>query len=180
MEDLEKTFQDLANQITNLKTKYMALGQEIMTKKIAAFFEQYPEVGGVAWKQYTPYFNDGDACEFSVGEKVFYPSEELATQVFGEDYDPDEYEDTYYDNSIFDKPSAWLYEKYPNDETIVNRAKLTEILGEARLTEIQDGCASLQNLLFSIDDDIMLDLYGDHVKVYLDKTGATVDEYNHD
>lgn len=29
-------------------------------------FEAYPELESFGWKQYTPYFNDGDACTFSV------------------------------------------------------------------------------------------------------------------
>lgn len=28
-------------------------------------FEKFPQVKAVAWTQYTPYFNDGDACVFS-------------------------------------------------------------------------------------------------------------------
>lgn len=28
-------------------------------------FEKYPSVEKVRWNQYTPYFNDGDTCEFS-------------------------------------------------------------------------------------------------------------------
>ncbi len=32
---------------------------------LAPLFEKYPGVKNVRWTQYTPYFNDGDACEFS-------------------------------------------------------------------------------------------------------------------
>lgn len=31
-----------------------------------ALFEQHPEMQSFGWAQYTPYFNDGDPCEFSV------------------------------------------------------------------------------------------------------------------
>jgi hypothetical protein len=32
------------------------------------FFAEYPQVTAVGWTQYTPYFNDGEPCEFSVGD----------------------------------------------------------------------------------------------------------------
>lgn len=32
---------------------------------LAPLFEKYPGVKNVRWTQYTPYFNDGDPCEFS-------------------------------------------------------------------------------------------------------------------
>lgn len=44
-----------------------------------------PGVTAVGWTQYTPYFNDGDPCEFSVGEI----SLQLDPEVFGEVEDDD-------------------------------------------------------------------------------------------
>lgn len=32
---------------------------------LAPLFDKYPGVKNVRWTQYTPYFNDGDSCEFS-------------------------------------------------------------------------------------------------------------------
>ena len=32
---------------------------------LAPLFEKYPGVKNVRWTQYTPYFADGDPCEFS-------------------------------------------------------------------------------------------------------------------
>lgn len=32
----------------------------------ASVFKEYPNVVAFNWAQYTPYFNDGDKCEFSV------------------------------------------------------------------------------------------------------------------
>lgn len=31
-----------------------------------SFFEKYPTLESFSWTQYTPYFNDGDTCQFSV------------------------------------------------------------------------------------------------------------------
>ena len=36
------------------------------------FFDAHPEVATIKWTQYTPYFNDGEACTFSVHTPAFY------------------------------------------------------------------------------------------------------------
>ncbi len=55
-----------------LKSEYdvavKALGKEALGDAFKAVFDAYPEILAVKWAQYTPYFNDGEPCEFSVGE----------------------------------------------------------------------------------------------------------------
>jgi hypothetical protein len=41
---------------------------EFMAPYVQPLFEKYPKLNAVAWPQYTPYFNDGDKCEFQVHE----------------------------------------------------------------------------------------------------------------
>ena len=37
-----------------------------LSETFVAFFKENPEVSRIQWAQYTPYFNDGDSCTFSV------------------------------------------------------------------------------------------------------------------
>jgi hypothetical protein len=59
-----------------------------------AFFDKAPEGTTITWAQYTPYFNDGDACTFRVGstEVRFKPLEgddkEMAEEEYGEEGEP--------------------------------------------------------------------------------------------
>lgn len=53
---------------------------------LAPLFEKYPGVKNVRWTQYTPYFNDGDACEFSTNAGYA----DLNYDVREEDEDEDE------------------------------------------------------------------------------------------
>lgn len=46
-------------------------GQEMLKTLFSDFFEAAPECKTVTWTQYTPYFNDGDACVFGVNEPSF-------------------------------------------------------------------------------------------------------------
>lgn len=43
-------------------------GEAALKEAFVDFFKENPEITAVAWAQYAPHFNDGDACEFSVHE----------------------------------------------------------------------------------------------------------------
>lgn len=58
----------------------------------------FPEVEAVRWHQYTPYFNDGEACEFSIYE---------AHVKFAGDDDSGESEDGFRDASGVYPPGYW-------------------------------------------------------------------------
>jgi len=45
---------------------------EAMKPMLIAFMKETPQVKAVKWTQYTPYFNDGDPCTFSVNDPEFY------------------------------------------------------------------------------------------------------------
>ena len=49
-----------------LEAKIESDGQSALKETFTAFFEANPTVDAIRWRQYTPYFNDGDACTFSV------------------------------------------------------------------------------------------------------------------
>jgi hypothetical protein len=134
------------------------------------------------WSQYTPYFNDGDVCEFSVGDPWIrtiddedvddrydlqindtHPTlghlewrkmtdEEYALKVI-------EYKDrgwgTPYNRGHFSKPQG---SKYPD---LLELAKRLDV----------DAAEY---------EDAMYDAFGDHAQVTVTKTGIQIDEYDHE
>lgn len=62
------------------KTKAMREQMDALRKEAAEqvkpllseFIKANPQVKAVKWTQYTPYFNDGDPCTFSIHEPEFY------------------------------------------------------------------------------------------------------------
>lgn len=48
------------------KRESRALLRDALAAKAASLFEKHPKVEGFSWRQYTPYFNDGDPCRFGV------------------------------------------------------------------------------------------------------------------
>lgn len=57
----------LETELEKIQAELKETNGEIVRESLAEFFAKYPQVEAVRWTQYTPYFNDGDACEFSSG-----------------------------------------------------------------------------------------------------------------
>lgn len=43
-------------------------GEAALKASFVEFFAAHPEAAAIQWRQYTPYFNDGEACYFGVCE----------------------------------------------------------------------------------------------------------------
>ncbi len=64
--ELDKFLKSKAEFQKNLKDA----GGKLLTSLTKDFFNTHPEVLAIRWRQYTPYFNDGDACQFHVDGNV--------------------------------------------------------------------------------------------------------------
>lgn len=63
--------------VASLSTELKALREQAQAKAKSLFeigtksiFEKHPKLESWKWSQYTPYFNDGDTCEFGVHKDV--------------------------------------------------------------------------------------------------------------
>jgi hypothetical protein len=90
MSKLQSAFEQLISDQADLKRKFQEQAQGLFKEITKEFFEKNPGITGVVWTQYTPYFNDGDTCVFSVGDLTFTnaPSDELSDIRWG-DYEGD-------------------------------------------------------------------------------------------
>jgi hypothetical protein len=131
-----------------------------------------PGIEALRFRPYTPYFNDGEPCEFAVhGEDGF-------VKPMGGDENAGDYEDgfigtwdvelkggeetTYsYDYATRHgayTPTGKVFERHPSFEQI------------EKFKEIFKGCY----------DDVIYDLFGDHCQVTISPSGIVIDEYEHD
>jgi len=86
---------NLQKQICSLQEQMREKSKELMKAAFASFFEKYSDaVENIFWNQYTPYFNDGESCEFSVYD-VFIT---LKSDAEDEDFDDDSEGSSIYDN----------------------------------------------------------------------------------
>lgn len=58
------------DELKKLKEDFQKKARKVFDEEFAGLVQNVPGVVGVKWTQYAPYFNDGEACEFSVNEPV--------------------------------------------------------------------------------------------------------------
>lgn len=135
------------------------------------------------WEQYTPYFNDGDVCEFSVGDPWIRTID---------DEDVDDHCDLQINSThptlghlewrkmtdeeyalkvIEYKSRGWggtpyNYGHFPK----LDGAKHPDLLELAKELDVVNSC--YENALY--------DAFGDHARVTVTKTGIQIDEYDHE
>lgn len=145
----------------------MILGlREEFKKELRSFFESTPEIKAIVWNQYTPYFADGDACEFSVNEVYFTnaESEILEENLNGISYGDIELE------GFFSITSNSKYGRNWDDTPIQEPVSL----------EVQTSINDMAKKLNMIPDEVYLDMFGDHVTVTVTRDTITTSEYEHD
>lgn len=196
---IETVIQELADFNANYKKvreEFVKKLEPQFAEVFASFFAENPNVGGVQWTQYTPYFNDGDECIFSVNDMYLFPTGTDEDDLSGYDEDlfpsfddvqayktvletgeaPDDYR-TWYDNDRFLQQYSVTKKQH-----ILNEAANVGLNEENVYTFFKtlDDWDKLQTTLRSIDDDIYQDIFGDHAKIVVTRDGINVDQYNHD
>jgi hypothetical protein len=51
-------------QMRQLEKEYVKIGKEFFKDECRRLFEETPQLIDFGWRQYTPYFNDGEPCTF--------------------------------------------------------------------------------------------------------------------
>lgn len=46
--------------------KISKLGKKAAKELLELFFDKNPDINAIRWSQYTPYYSDGDTCEFGI------------------------------------------------------------------------------------------------------------------
>jgi len=79
MSEVNEQFEEIKKLKKQYEDAVKAVGREGISKLLAPLFERYPRVLHVTWTQYTPYFNDGEPCEFNANGRyadvTFSPAE---------------------------------------------------------------------------------------------------------
>ena len=148
----------LRKEMKALKSKMRKEGELAMKEAFKELFENHPVLNAVGWTQYTPYFNDGDTCTFSVND--MYPVFTKASEEKVEEQEDEE------EDSSFEEEEWYDYEygskKMNKEQKAANKAltSLVEELGDM--------------------DEIFYDIFGDHVRVRASRAGFKVTEYEHE
>lgn len=155
--DIEALFDQMNEEMAELKANYQKRGREIFKLAFKEFFDANPEANVVGWHQYTPYFNDGEECIFNCHAEFAFVSN-------AKDYD-----NIHWGEYSGDEENVWISDGDNGDFN-------AELIPESVTKNIK----ALRRLLSKIDDDVFLGMFDNHVQVFATREGFAVREYSHD
>lgn len=160
IEKLNEISFEIAASKKKLQEFALAEGKSVIGAAFAKCFEPPTNLKAITWKQYTPYFNDGEACVFGVNDPYLHIS------------DDDDSEDDYGDGKkSFD--TYMILNRSENAYAKEKRALLEQAIGEASLRAFLE-------LWPKLSDDILEAVFGDHVKIKITKDEVVVESYDHE
>lgn len=196
MSETQKQIKSLIDQMQVAQQEYenkkLAIKDTIkapFNKLIEEFFAKHSDIAThIYWNQYTPYFNDGSECEFSVNEvqlavkkDVYFEIDELSRKDFYiKCYSNQTPQDRYNELGKFFDKNGVLIEGYWYEENTLNHTYLKYFL---KLNTNYQGMIrdflSINDVI-SENEDLMLDMFGDHAEIICKADGIEINEYNHD
>ncbi|QGH76425.1 hypothetical protein SEA_DAUBENSKI_129 [Streptomyces phage Daubenski] len=137
----------------------------------------HPMVSKVRWTQYTPYFNDGEACEFSShGAEVSLVGLEAGEEGLETD------EGKWYDegDEVFLGEYDMYTYKYGDDGRIDYDAGRQYVVGGVDTTDVATALAEFEGALNAHHYVWLNETFGDPAEVTATKDGFEVEHYEHD
>ncbi len=159
-------YTDLKTQLADISAQMKVAAQNFFKTASKKIFEEVPDLAEIRWTQYTPYFNDGDSCEFSVHD-VSFVSKADVDEVNGEIDDLDDIDWGY--NSFGENK----YNEEVHDRNLA-------AYGAEKMHTYKAATKDFEGFINSIDESIMESMFGDHVLVRITPEEVIIDEYEHD
>lgn len=155
-------FNDIIALRSELERKIQSFGKDAFTEEFAPFFAANPQVDGVLWSQYTPYFNDGDECVFGVNDPSLILSVDAAKSIC-----TDENAD-FSDAGTEDERFGW-----DNPRCVKSWS-----LSKTPFNLDQIGFSTLWK---GIPEEVFRSVFGDHVEVRVMRNGEVfIEDCEHD
>ena len=168
MSKLQQAFDQLITDQAELQRKFQEQAQTLFKDITKEFFAKNPGVTAIVWTQYTPYFNDGDTCEFRVNDPTFTNAPD-PENIRWEDYEGEE-ENVWTATNIG-------YVLQSDREWYADTKRLIQEQGGVDV----ESCNMMARAICSSEmEDVMLAMFGDHSKIVATRDGFEVEEYDHD
>lgn len=137
-----------------LSQKIRAMAGVVFAEEAKKLFEANPKLESFSWTQYTPYFNDGETCEFSANTDYITVT----------DVDGNEEEEV----------SSWSVRHYSEKGTDWQGNPYTP-------SELELAGVAACEFLAEFEDEDFLMMFGDHTRVTVFRDGRVEsDDYDHD
>lgn len=204
-EELFERYRRLQDEINELKDDFSRIAEGYFHELFKPFLQKYNGyVDHLHWVQFTPFFNDGEACNFGVGDLFIVLTEDL----------DDEYEEWYSDGSevltekdvehykelvnkweLFESNPAEaerLYRRKHDDYLFVNKSwhptwhtskeeaikKINQFTKQPK--ELSKDWDDIQKVFSNIPDEMFEWGLGDHSRIEVRVDELVVNEYEHE
>ena len=152
-----------------LRKQFQEKARDLFNRVVADFFEMNPAINLITWTQATPYFNDGEPCEFSV-----HYLEPMTKELYDE----------------WAEEGGWPEEfSLASRDYVAKRADGTdyswndcpwELPDETWTQEEINNAACIRDINNKAMEHIFLAMFGDHVQVVATREGFDTSEFSHD
>lgn len=156
-----KIVREKQKEIKKLQKEILDISVKIFTDLTKIIFEKYPKVKSFGWNQYTPYFNDGETCFFSVNTDWIYINGDPADEA------------DWISKTKITNHGTWnqKLKKYEG------RTEVSNLNYDEDLSKATD---EIREFLNNFDEDFFMSQFGDHVEVKITSEGISIDELEHD
>lgn len=164
MSNLQTAFDKLIEEQRELQKKFQTTAQALFKETTKEFFDKNPGVTAVIWTQYTPYFNDGDTCEFGVYDAYFTNAndEQMEDLTRWGEYEGEE-------EGVWSESSwGFKYTKEKNPGIDFSGVNLEDVQKFEKMIQSSEM------------EDVMKAMFGDHVRVVATRTGFDIEDHDHD
>lgn len=175
------TLEDLLKIKEEYNKKVRKEGEGIVKNMLADFLAEHPDIEHIKWDQYTPYFNDGEPCTFSVNEAyVKFNDADVLRSMLDKTY------------CWETKYLGWNGNTQKSDHEFIRPLTDEELMGEGGDNEdgffssysINDKGLSADisklNTMLHKAEDILEMVFGDHVTVTAGRDKIDTEEYDHE
>jgi hypothetical protein len=162
-------------QLEEIKAAGISKAKSVIQDSVKKLFEAYPNVKSASWRQYTPYFNDGDTCTFSAHIDYI----DMVFERNGEEIEEEEVYGGYYKDAIVAGKDTFVDKKvYDGYDSVTRKTKYrTETV---TVYPEYKFAYELQRVLGACEPYLQ-DVFGDHIKVTVVAPGKIeIEDHDHD
>lgn len=183
--NIAEQMQKVTEEFERIRVTMTSRYQQVFYDVVKQLFSKHQCLKVIQWSQYTPYFNDGDECVFTVNE-IFYTVKEPS----GSDHE------TWYSESdewIGAVPSDYMFENAEKYRKNLNDSpwgdytvKIVDAyreackeFGEENLVALGKDMTAFTRMVYD-NQTFMRAMLGDHKLVTITKDGIDVSDYEHE
>lgn len=172
----------LREEMEQIRSRMKEAAQEAVREGTKAIFEEYGDIVlAFGWAQYTPFFNDGEPCEFGMSGLFILGHEDIDWEaVEREGYDGS-WEDWAREHTDYPHESGRVFNPYDDNSKVAYTSWRGDVQrpGEPRYNAAKEAIENVYSAL-AADESVSKDIFGDHVRVLFTAEGVDTDYYDHD